>query len=498
MTESGLAVSKKLQYGLGGLAGVLVAYGAASWWAGVGAEKAMQQQLAQIGKLPYFIVKQSSYQRGWFSAEQTVELELSDSLTWPYQAYLKFADKPYTPIRIKYRNRIQHGPLPLLGSFNLRPLKARVETELLLSAEAKKALKPFFGDQPPIRIENRIAFNNDGDMRIGIPAFDYEEAISGVKVKWNGLQSGLNYAGDYNRYDVDALLPGIHLDAAGKGTIDAGKLSVQTESQRGVAGLMLGKGQAQLASLAVETSKPSPFKGSLNALQYGYQTNASGDYLNSDVQLGFASLDLSGKRYGPADMAFAARHLHAPTVAKLEQVLRDIQKQGLSTSDDNGKAFAMFKQNGMPLLRNDPELELKHLTLRLTEGEVKLKGRLALKGFVDADVDQPLHLLEKISADADLKLPKKVVETYIRLLVRNILIERSGSQLSDEQVENIDSLAQQLVQGQIANLIEQKLIRAEGDVLATTALWRNGKLTVNNVAVPLPWQKAATPAVLAE
>ena len=55
---------------------------------------------------------------------------------------------------------------------------------------------------------------------------------------------------------------------------------------------------------------------------------------------------------------------------------------------------------------------------------------------------------------------EKVVETYIRLLVRNILIERGGSQLSDEQVENIDSLAQQLVQGQIANLIRQKLIRA--------------------------------------
>lgn len=498
MTESGLAVSNRLRYGLGGLAGVLVVYAAGSWWAGVSAEKALQQQLAQIGKLPYFVVKQSSYQRGWFGAEQTVELELADSLTWPYQAYLKFADKPYTPIRLKYRNRVRHGPLPLLGSFNLRPLKAYVETELLLSAEAKKTLRPFFGDQPPIRISNRIAFGNDGSVSVAIPAFDYEEAISGVKVKWHGLQSGINYAGDYNRYAVDGKLPGIHLDAAGKGVIDVGRLALNTESQRGVAGLMLGRGQATLDNLSASAGEPSPFKGELKQLRYAYQTQASGDFLNSDIQLGFASLKLAGKPYGPADMAFAARHLHAPTVARLEQVLREIQQKGLNTDDGGDKAFALLKQNGMPLLRNDPELELKHLNLRLPEGEVRLKGRLALKGFQDGDIDQPVRLLEKINADADLKLPKKVVETYIRLLVRNILIERSGSELTVEQVENIDSLAQQLVQGQIANLIEQKLIRAEGDVLATTAVWRAGKLSVNNVAVPLPWQKDLQPAAASE
>lgn len=481
-------MSKWWQYGIGGAAALLAAYGGASWWAGKGAEQALQQQLQQIGKLPYFTIRSSHYQRGWLSAEQTVELELTDSLTWPYQAYLKFTDKPYHPIRVRYRNHIQHGPLPLLGRFDLRPAKAHVETELLLSTDARKALRPFFGNQPPIRIENRIAFSNDGHIRLSVPSVDYQEAISGVKVQWQGLRSAIDYAGDYNRYQVDGLLPGILLDAASKGSIGIGRIGLHTESQRGVAGLMLGKGQATLASLTVKATEPTPFQGGVQQLRYAYQTQARGDFLDSEVQLDLASLQLGRQPYGPAAMVFVARHLHAPTVARLEQMLSTLQRQGLSSAEGENQAFAQFRRTGLPLLRHDPELELRKFDLRLPEGEVKLRGRLALKGFEDADIDQPLKLLDKISADADLKLPKKVVETYVRLLVRNILIERSGSELTEEQVENIDSLAQQLVEGQIANLIDQQLIRNEGGVLATTAAWRQGRLAVNGIDVPLPWQ----------
>lgn len=493
MDIQGLAVNKRVQYGLTGLAGVLLAYAGASWWAGISAEKAMLAQVQQLGKMPYFVVKNASYQRGWFGAEQTVELELTDRLTWPYQAYLKFADKPYKPLQIKYRNHIQHGPLPLLGAFNLRPFKAYVETELILSAESKKALKPFFGDQPPIRIENRVAFNDDGQMHIRIPAFDYEEALSGVKLKWQGLDTGLTYGGDYSRYGVAGQMPGTSLDAATKGQIELGKITLKSESQRGVAGLMLGQGQATLAQLSASIKEPSPFKAGLTQLRYAYQSSAQGDFLNSDVQFGLATLDLNGKHYGPAEVVFAARHLHAPTIARLEQVFLDMDKQGLGSQGASDKAFELVKKNGLPLLRHDPQLELKKLAIHLPEGDVLLSGQLALKGFQDKDLDQPLVLLEKIDARADMRLPKKVVETYIRLLVRNILIDRSGSQLSDDQIANIDNLAQQLVQGQIANLQEQQLIRAEGDTLATTAIWRGGKLTVNNIAVPLPWQKPVTP-----
>lgn len=492
MEQQGFVVGTRVKYGLAALAGSVVVYGGASWWAGHGAEQAMAAQVQQLGKMPYFVVKSSSYKRGWLSAEQTVELELTDRLTWPYQAYLKFADKPYTPIRIKYRNHVQHGPLPLLGRFNLRPLKAYVETELILSADAKKALKPFFGEQPPIRIENRIAFNNDGQMRIRMPAFDYQEALSGVKLNWQGMDSGLTYSGDYTRYGVNSLLPGTLLDAASKGQIEVGKITLKTESQRGVAGLMLGRGEATLGKLTAGIKEPAPFKAGLTGLRYSYQSSAEGDFLNSDVQLDLATLDLNGKHYGPAHMAFAARHLHAPTVARLEQLFLDMDKQGLSAQGATDKAFELVKKNGLPLLRHDPQLELKQLNITLPEGKVNVSGKLALKGFQETDLEQPLVMLEKIDARADIKLPKKVVETYVRLLVRNILIDRSGSELNEEQVANIDNLAQQLVQGQIANLLEQKLIRAEGDILATSAVWHGGKLAVNEVNVPLPWQVKAT------
>ncbi len=112
-----------------------------------------------------------------------------------------------------YTQHIEHGPLPLISHFNPHPYKAVVTTEFNFTPDTQKFLARFFGTQKPIEMENRIAFNDDGIIHITVPAFDYEEAISGVKVKWQGLDSTLDYGGDFNRVKFLATAPGLSGEA---------------------------------------------------------------------------------------------------------------------------------------------------------------------------------------------------------------------------------------------------------------------------------------------
>lgn len=482
-------LNRRVAIGLGaGLVGVALVYSGAAWWAGISAEQALKEQEQQLSRLPYFKIKAAAYHRGWLSAEQEVTLELSDSLTWPYQLYLKYADKPYQPITLSYRQHVRHGPFPLLSQFDPRPYKAVVTTELLLSDDMKAKLKPFFGDQPPVSFENRVGFNNDGEIAVRVPSVNYEEAISGIKIGWKGLHATFAYNGGYDHFRIDGQMPGLALDAAGKATVNLQTLRFGGATTRGVAGLLLGDSHASLQSVAVDIKEATPFAATLENISYHTVSSAQGDFINADGQLNFGALLLDGKRYGPAALEAAARHLHAPTLAKLDASITQLQREALTDDQAASKAMALLKDNGLPLLRNDPELQLKSLSIKLPEGEVRAKGDIKLTGFVDQDLEQPVQLLNKISAHADLRLPKPVVEAYVRLLVRNVLISRSGRDMTPEQVAEMDNLARQLVQGQVANLIEQKLIRDEGQTLVITAAWAKGRLDINGQDVPLPWQ----------
>jgi uncharacterized protein YdgA (DUF945 family) len=170
-----------------------------SYYAGQSVEATMQKQHEWISSLPYFIVKSHSYQRGWLSSTETTTLQVNPEM---YRFLLEKEGEPLQTFEVTYTNHIQHGPLPLLTHFNPLPYKAVVNTEFHYSADTQKFLSKFFGEQKPIQIENRIAFNDDGVMKITVPGFDYEEALSGVKAKWQGLNATLDYGGDFKRVKV--------------------------------------------------------------------------------------------------------------------------------------------------------------------------------------------------------------------------------------------------------------------------------------------------------
>lgn len=480
---------KALIAGFIAIAGLLVAYLGSTWWAGKSAETTLTKQHKLIADLPYFVIKSRDYQRGFFSSTERTTIALNPGLLESYGSFLKFGDQPLPKFELSYVQHIKHGPLPLLGQGRFTPLKAAVTTDIEFTEESKKLLGRFFGDQKPLQLENQIRFNEDGVFTLKVPSFNYEEALSKVKSTWGGLEASIVYGGDFNKVDILAKAPSFKLEAGPKGTFELKNLAFEAHNTRGTSGLMLGTGKFTLDQLTAHIAElPKPMDIQLDTLVYVAQSNASGDFLNATAEVNLKSLTLNGKVYGPAVLALEANHLHAPTLAKLNKELTAIQKAFPDPAVQGPKMLAMLRKEGTPLLKNDPALALKNLSVKLPEGDLRLKANLSIKGFVDKDLDQPLEILNKMHAKVELSLPKKVIETYVLWQARD-MIATDTTDGERPDTEDLDNLARNLMENQIKKLVQQKLIRVEGDSLASTAEWKQGQLTVNQTVVPLPFQR---------
>lgn len=480
------------------IGGALVAFLGSTWWAGKTTEETLAKQHKLIADLPYFVVKSRDYQRGLFTSSERTTVALNPALIEPYFNMLRPSGQPMPKFELTYVQHIKHGPFPLLGQGNLTPLKAAVVTDIEFSDESKKMLAKFFGEQKPLQIENRIKFNEDGIFTLKIPTFSYEEALSKVKSNWQGLDASIVYGGDFNKVDIYAKAPGFRLEAGPKGTFELKNLAFETHNVRSSSGLMLGEGKFTLDEVTAHIAEgEKPIDVKLETLAYLVKSGATGDFIDATGDITLKTLTLNEKAYGPVKIAVEANHLHAPTLAKLNKGLTAIQKAFPDPTVQGPKMLEMLRKDGLPLLRNDPSIALKELSVKLPEGLLLLKGNLALKGFEDKDMDMPLKVLEKLQAKVDLRVPKKVIETYVLWQARG-MIATDTTEGERPDTEDLDNLARNLMENQIKKLTQQNLIRVDGDSLTAIAEWKAGKLVVNGTPVPLPWQAIAPAGAAAE
>lgn len=475
----------------GSLAVVLLgaAYVGSSWMAGRSVQQTLDKQNQWLSSLPYFIVKNRDYQRGWFSSTEHVTLQINPQL---YRFFLEKEGEPLPKFEVTYTQHIEHGPLPLISHFNPHPYKAVVTTEFNFTPDTQKFLARFFGTQKPIQMENRIAFNDDGIIHITVPAFDYEEAISGVKVKWQGLDSTLDYGGDFNRVKFLATAPGLSGEAKGHAKFDLTNLTLTADHVRGKTGLMIGTSGTKVATFNLDMAGDSPFKLALQNFEYQGKLTENGELVDGSAHFLLDKLVLNDQPYGPAELLAEATHLHGPTLSRLGDEFNRLQKQQLTREQLSAELVKLAKSNGMPLLTHDPRLAIKTLDIKLPDSSIHLNAEVGLKGFEPGDLDQPAVFMRKLVAKANFHVPRKVVANIVTWQARN-MFGNNGNGVSQA---DLDYLAGQFVEGQINRMADQKLINVDGDNLSADASLDAGKFVLNGVDVPLPWEQAAAAAGL--
>ena len=93
------------------LAVPVVAYPAAAWYLGSQVESALDAQYKQMQTLPYAKIVERTYERGVFSASESVTIELFGDMTRAMRKAATDTPTPIEPMRMRFDSQIQHGPL---------------------------------------------------------------------------------------------------------------------------------------------------------------------------------------------------------------------------------------------------------------------------------------------------------------------------------------------------------------------------------------------------
>ncbi|ACO74000.1 Uncharacterized protein conserved in bacteria [Laribacter hongkongensis HLHK9] len=499
------------------VAGLALAWGGSAYWAGLQAEKTLDEQYRLLTGLPFFVVKSHSYDRGWFSSTETTELTFNKKLFAPYMGMLPEQAAGWLDSTVRYTNTVEHGPLPGLRDFDFRPARALVKTEFAMSDATRKTLEKFFGDQPPVTVTNRLNFSGGGTLAIRIPRFDYEETLSGVKVAWQGLDTTVQYDAGYAHYAVDASMPGLLVKAATKGEVQLRGLSYVSDHRPGASGVTLGSSELKVSRIELDSKESLPYEIKLNELVYlltrlrvgefinpvgeirpsrvdldglAYQivTSEQDDFVNTRGKLSFASLDLNQKRYGPMRLDVSANHLHGPTLVSLDKALSAIPVEGVEPVQLREQYLETVKAKGLPLLTNNPKILINDFYLKLPAGDVKVQGDLALTGLTDADLQTPTAFLKKVDARLEVEVPKQTLEDLVVAQARNLFVVDQTAE-DPPSLDEIDDLAKNLLASQLDVWQEARYLTLSQGQVKTRMSWQQGKIRVNDQPVSLPWEE---------
>jgi len=513
---------QRLTFAAAILGGLFVLYGGAAYWAGIKAEETLEEQHRMLATLPLFKVKSHTYDRGWFSSQETTELVFNRRLTGPYEGMLPDNVRALLGSTIRFTNTVKHGPLPGLGSFDLRPARALVTTQFDMSESTKKTLALFFGDKEPITVINRLGFGGGGELKVNVPNFDYEEALSGVKVKWQGFNLTVDYQQGFKQYQTEAVSPSFSLEAASKGTVHFDGVRYVSDIRPGVTGVKLGTSELTVNNVQLNWKDSIPYSIKLNDLVYlltrmhvGEFINPSGEFkpssvtlkglhyqivtseedpfVNSRGKLGFDTFSYNDQVYGPMRLDVSANHLHGPTLVKLDQAIAQLPIEGMDAATLRKSYIGTIKKYGIPLLENDPRLVVNEFYLKMPSGEATLKGQLALKGFHEADLKDPITVLKRFQVNADVSLPRQTLENLVVTQARNLFTVDQSAE-DQPNLNEIDDLAKNLLDNQLAQWTDQGYIRVDGGQLSTRIDYHDGELRVRDKRVPLPWEEKDDPA----
>lgn len=512
-----MLLKKRLITAAATLAALVVLYAGAAYWMGVKAEETLQEQHKMLTDFPLFTVKSHTYQRGWFSSTETTELVFNRKLIGPYQSMLPEQLKGLLNKSIRYTQHIQHGPLPGLGSFDLRPGRALVTTEFDFSQSTRDTLKKFFGDKEPIAIVNRIGFGGGGDLNVSIPSFDYDEALSGVKMTWKGFTLNVDYTRSFREYQTDAQVPGFTLSAESKGSLSVNGIHFISDTRPGNTGVKVGTSDLTVGDIAVHWKDNIPYNLKLNELVYlmtrvrvGEFINPSGElklqnvnlrnlhyqivtseqdqFVNSRGQLTFDKFTFNDLIYGPMKLDVTASHLHGPTLVKLSDELGKLPIEGVDPAVLRKNYIDTVLKYGTPLLTNDPKFTVNEFTLKMPNGIAKVDGQIGLIGLKPDDLNSGKAFIEHVDASANIDLPRKTLEDLVVAQARNLfMVDASAEEQPD--VAEIDNMARQLLGQQLQVLNEQGYIKETNGQIQTSLVLKNSQLTVNKKPVTLPWDE---------
>lgn len=467
-------------------------YPASAWYFGRQIEAAHAEMDAKITALPYLKLVRHDYERRLFDATEVVTIEIPAALLRP-PARPKPADvtaeapaetppdakpatppAPFPPLRVTVRTSIQHGPFPGLNTLASGSAHSVLEFEEPLQ---KKVLEAF-GGKPPLEIRTLYDFQGGGRSTLTSPPFklivpgdteNRQAVVSGDGVEMTGeFTRGLerySVLGSARRFEITDP-NGMHLVIAGLGVESRQQKQFPDEPL-----LYTGSQQVSLSEFSIDpgaSDNPGETpKIALKDLKYDVQTPAAGEFVDVIARFGAAGLLVGEKNYGPANYDISLRHLNARKAMKLYRDVMAVYARPEVMQDPEKlmPALAPMKDQLVALLVDSPVVSIDRISFRTPEGEAKVSASVRLADAKAEDFANPMMLLAKLDAAADLALPTALISAMA-----------GGKGASEEEAE----LRKQNAEQTIGKLVQQGFATLDAGQVKSRITFKAGQLLVND------------------
>jgi len=482
----------------------------APWGVGKVAEKRLNEGLDKlVEQAPYLKVVDRKWTGGWFKSEQVVTFEAFSS--WmdamnpqKIEEALKKevaeaegesegepeapgepavaaspdavppppdlpADEP-APVkadelmRFTVRNEVWHGPVLGLSGLGI----ARVNTHFVMSDETRKKITEIFGPKDPLEISTRVGFLGGGTTTFTSEGRTIKPDDKS-EISWETFKLAIGYSRDADKYDMDGKWPKVEV----KSLEDKTNFVMTGMTIDGVGKRLSGDLYDTDFKFAIDKMSVLGGNGDrvdIANLHYVLDTDTKDDFMEFVAKMGTAEIESKqlsalGIELKEIHYDFSMRRLHIETLAKMVEDLKATYAKPIAALDINTVILASLKEQGVELLKYDPEFSIDRIGIVTPEGDGYLKGVIKFKGATAEDfAGDGMAFIAKIHADLTIDVSEKMVQKF-----------PNGSVASGGAVD--------------AGYAERK-----GDRLICKIIFANGALTINGKPQAIPGLGGPPPA----
>lgn len=410
-------------------------------------------------------------------------------------------DAAAEPVKITWRDHIQHGPFPGARSVGL----AAIDSELVLPPKAAAELAKLLGNQPAFRARTVLGFGGGYVSDISSPAFKYAEDGKG-DVEWKGLNlvvrgslKGGLAAGATYAMDAPGLLFTLKQAEGPATTVKVGAFNMKGEllpNPEPSLWMSPHKGTATLSGVEFSTRRPGADAAAkpLDIVFDGFQFSGEST-LDKGLMSSVSKFSVKGRIDDfNVDKLEMQQSLHRVHAATYQQMMSRVFGQALSCDKPADPlaiqmaAMEEMQKTMVALLRYDPEYALDKLSIDLGGQHAELSYSVGARGVTEADGALPASQLMMTKGYANAAV--KVQMGWIEQIAKKV----AGMNAAGGPAGADPATAQQAAQTQImamANMLiddfaGKGFVVRDGDSVKAAAKFEAGQLQVNDKPMPLP------------
>lgn len=477
----------------------------------------LEKQYNTITKSPFVKVVKHTYNRGFFTSTSETELIIDGSnlnrfigLLYNNSEHTNESEVVNSKIQFKYILTANHGFFSGIMHGYLLPTVAYCKIKLLYSPSLSKLLNKFFNNRTPVVIDDVIYLNKSGKFVISSPSFNYEEAVSGVKVNWNGLNATTNYNSKFNEFNTRINIPLFQLSAPSKGHLELKNFSYDNYAKTSKNQIKVGNTKLFLDNFSIkwldsinvdfklgdviniftgissvdflnniDTINPSGF--SLNKISYTSVSNDDDNYFSASSAAHFESLISESKIYGPMDMEMAIDHVLSPQFSIFMDKINYATIGSNSSKEELRYTLESIAKSNLGLIfASKPKITLKNFNLKLPSGIMHMSGYATTNNFEPNDIKAQDKFLKKLELEFNFSVPKEVL-SYLFLLQMKYLLSAGKASIDEQSTIAMRKVVDILLDNQLRSLAKKGYIKKNNSNIESKLFFKDGKLFINSI-----------------